>query len=215
MKNSLFKFNSLYNLSVVFSLFLFLNTTLNIFDQNPESPISTFTDTRDGQVYKIVAFNNDLGMGVRESQIWMAENLRFEVEDRSWWYDNNGKINKKYGLLYTWDAAKIACPEGWRLPTDIDWQILMHQITKGGLTVDGAETAYKLLLKKEDSSFAALLGGIRPPHDNFSNLDDFGFYWTASENGVDSAWNYYFNSNEVNRSFSIKSIGFSCRCIKD
>ena len=215
MKNSLYKFNSLYNLSVVFSLFLFLNTTLNIFDQNPESPISTFTDTRDGQVYKIVAFNNDLGMGVRESQIWMAENLRFEVEDRSWWYDNNGKINKKYGLLYTWDAAKIACPEGWRLPTDIDWQILMHQITKGGLTVDGAETAYKLLLKKEDSSFAALLGGIRPPHDNFSNLDDFGFYWTASENGVDSAWNYYFNSNEVNRSFSIKSIGFSCRCIKD
>lgn len=26
-----------------------------------------------------------------------------------------------YGVLYNWEAARTACPEGWRLPTDGDW----------------------------------------------------------------------------------------------
>ncbi len=31
---------------------------------------------------------------------------------------------KTYGVLYNWEAAKTACPPGWRLPTDEEWKIL-------------------------------------------------------------------------------------------
>ena len=30
----------------------------------------------------------------------------------------------EHGNLYTWEEALAACPEGWRLPTDEDWQNL-------------------------------------------------------------------------------------------
>jgi len=30
----------------------------------------------------------------------------------------------KYGRLYYWETAKTACPSGWRLPSDADWDQL-------------------------------------------------------------------------------------------
>lgn len=35
----------------------------------------------------------------------------------------NGHYSETYGLLYTYDAALAAIPEGWRLPSDADWKI--------------------------------------------------------------------------------------------
>ena len=32
------------------------------------------------------------------------------------------------GGLYTWEEAKKLAPEGWRLPTDSDWQQLEKKI---------------------------------------------------------------------------------------
>ncbi|WP_409013066.1 FISUMP domain-containing protein [Dyadobacter sp. SG02] len=38
---------------------------------------------------------------------------------------------KEFGLLYTWESAKKACPIGWHLPTDTEWATLVGQF--GGL----------------------------------------------------------------------------------
>ena len=43
----------------------------------------------------------------------------------SWYADFDFESDyKKYGNLYTWEEALEVCPEGWRLPTDEDWQNL-------------------------------------------------------------------------------------------
>ena len=56
-------------------------------------------------------------------QIWMAKNIDADVSG-SFCYNNDLLNCKKYGRLYTWDAAQNVCPEGWRLPTENDFRQL-------------------------------------------------------------------------------------------
>lgn len=87
----------------------------------------TFTDLRDGVEYNWVRYG-DLE--------WMAENLRAEASTGIWrvYVDDYQTAEEKamqeeqnfskYGYWYDYEAAESAVPEGWRLPTDEDWQKL-------------------------------------------------------------------------------------------
>ena len=57
------------------------------------------------------------------------------------------------------------------------------------------------MIENGDSGFAALLGGYRNSDGEYLGLGRDGYYWSASENGADNAWDFYFNSDNqrVNR----------------
>lgn len=73
-------------------------------------------DSRDGKAYKTVKFSN-------VGQTWMAENLNYKIDGSRCLLDKKAN-SKKYGRLYTWNAAMKACPTGWRMPSLRDWLTL-------------------------------------------------------------------------------------------
>jgi uncharacterized protein (TIGR02145 family) len=123
---------------------------------------TTFTDSRDGNVYKIVQIAN---------KIWMAENLRYlpsvagrgtQSETIPYYYvygydgtDVNvakGQSNYIiYGALYNWPAAingeagstsnpsgvQGVSPAGWHLPSNAEWTELTDSL--GGATIAGSK----------------------------------------------------------------------------
>ena len=122
---------------------------------NPNISYGEFKDGRDGQIYKTVKIGD---------QVWMAENLNYDYNTgsvKSTCYQNSADSCFKYGKLYTWEAAKTACPKGWHLPTKDEWRAL---IIYAGDSID-AKTKLKSTSGWENTAANAYGNGT----------DDFGF----------------------------------------
>jgi uncharacterized protein (TIGR02145 family) len=191
-----------------------------------------FTDDRDGHVYVY----KKLG-----TQTWMAENLAYmpsvspsgygsETDPLYYVYGYEGdSVNmailtagyKTYGVLYNWIAAMNACPWGWHLPSETEWNTLDY--------FPGASPAGKLKESgtihwkspnagtANQSGFMALPGGCRNPDGKFFNLGNFAYFWSSWQVGASSAWHRTLWNRNINMSRNIlnRSYGFSVRCIRD
>ncbi|MBI9067329.1 MAG: hypothetical protein JEZ09_08555 [Salinivirgaceae bacterium] len=198
----------------------------------PTLTVGKLKDTRDGNNYKTVEIGK---------QLWMAENLAYLPAIRSFgWHfysssdevyflydyrENNvseAKITdyyKTYGVLYTWAAANNACPIGWHLPTQKEWEKLIKHL--GGEEIAGGK------MKKVDtilwavpnegasnsSGFSILPGGFC--FDGYLGQD--AYFWSSTEIDSANAMDRNF-SNSYEGVFSFendKRNGLSVRCIKD
>ncbi len=167
-----------------------------------------FTDSRDSKKYKMVKIG---------SQTWMAKNLNYNASG-SKCYDNKPANCDKYGRLYDWAAAMKACPKGWHLPSNEEWDKLYRFIdnTNGTDSPYISETAGKYL--KTAGGFSALFGGIGLDNGKFDNAGLGGFWWSSNEYDHDLyAYNRHIISNEnfAYWSYNNKGYLFSVRCLKD
>lgn len=196
----------------------------------------TFTDSRDGNVYKYVKIGD---------QIWMAENLRYlpsitapEINSVSPCYYVYGYAGtnvataktsfncRTYGVLYNWAAAIAACPPGWHLPTDEEWTQLANYL--GGKSVAGAKLKEIGTGHWQDSyadvtnetGFTALPGGFRDLDGTFQSTGYRGYWWSATVG--DELYSASFIHQSYNargmgtESFANSMVGgISVRCVKD
>ena len=169
------------------------------------------TDCRDGKTYKMVKIGE---------RTWMAENLNYEMAN-SYCYHDSAKYCDKYGRLYTWAAANNACPEGWRLPSYIEWETLYSE--SGGYSLSG-----KMLKSTSGWSgagngtdaygFSALPAGAR--FDKESYKDGMTGFWSLTEDPGHKYDMSYFallenTSDRLEVIADFKSYSFSVRCVKD
>ena len=186
----------------------------------------SFTDARDGRVYKTI----DIW-----GQTWMAENLDYrdsvakpELEGNRWCYDDEQEQCDTYGSLYSCEISKSVCPAGWHLPTISDWMNLYNFIVlMGGDPQNG-------LRAKEGWSdntghsrngtdvlgFTALPGGIMYEANSYGNATREAWFWYAQDCSLNEYEAFYLSSEEVNFVTSSVSGGvvtdaYSIRCIKD
>lgn len=171
---------------------------------------STLTDSRDGKNYKVITFDIPLVGGVSVKRTWMAQNLNYESEG-SYCYTNEPAYCEVYGRLYTFDAGVNACPEGWRLPTVKDWNLLASKY-------GGMNEASPALRKEGDSGMNLLLGGFGDPAGNaFRQVGISGNYWDSENRSTNTAGLITIQENSTDVYHG--SIGNyhrnSVRCIKD
>jgi len=183
---------------------------------------------------------------------WMAENLNV-IPAKSWCYDDNDESRciagksycydndenncRKYGRLYDYEAAMVACPAPWRLPTKDDWNSLIR--------VGGYKTGEKLKSKTgwddwkcgevsrsghtektdctpgsvysgngtDEFGFSALPGGSR-----YDDVGKSGIWWADARN-YEPEWYYliYYTYELMNTYCRAGFCGGdgSIRCVQD
>lgn len=148
---------------------------------------ASIKDSRDGQTYKTAVIGN---------QIWMAENLNYESEN-SYCYNDSAKYCDKYGRLYTWTAAKNACPSGWHLPSEAEFN--------------------ELLSSAGNLAFSELLAGNRSFDGNYRGEGSNTVFWSSTDNDSYDAITIVFKKSryEPYLAYSAESYANSVRCIRD
>jgi uncharacterized protein (TIGR02145 family) len=179
------------------------------------------------------------------TQCWLKENLNVgtRIIGLQSQYGTNG-IKEKYcyddlesncaiyGGLYQWDefmqgsttpGVQGICPQGWHVPTDVEWTILTDFL--GGEGVAGgkmkeagtAHWAFPNIGATNSSGYTALPGGYRNWDGHFYASTSFACFWSSTDSSSAYAWHrYLWNDNEkVGRLKYDKTDGFSARCVQD
>lgn len=115
----------------------------------------------------------------------------------------------------SWDAANNPCPEGWRLPTSAEQRQLYDvDIVNSKWTarngVNGCE------FTDNDSGNTVFFPAVGNRSYSTGELRDSGSegrYWASNANGTDFAPNMGIRIDYAGWSTSVRSFGFSVRCV--
>lgn len=135
--------------------------------------------------------NREYGWKKIGTQVWMTENLKFKTEDSKCFTFKKIEDCDKYGVYYTWEALiqSNVCPEGWRVPTDQDWKKLIE-------FCGGDKEAYSKLIEGGSEGLQLKLGGYYFNGKTLDNEDNYGYYWTISEDDNKNGICYWVNKDE-------------------
>ena len=147
----------------------------------------------------------------------MAENIRFDTEDS---YLITGFSDR----LYSWNAALKACPLGWHLASDEEWNILIAHFggPKAALALKSSQGWDSHAWNESGngtnkSGFSALPMGYRNDFGTFGSLGKGAFFWTSTsvDSKIAKSRSIYHNETGVEGRESNKYSAYSCRCVLD
>lgn len=197
--------------------------------------VSTFVygwviDTRDSIMYRSIQIGQ---------QIWMAENLNYSAT-KSLMREDSGKI---YGRIYPWAFAMALpdscnknacgplistkhrgiCPEGWRVPNDIDWNTLASATggTSAGLNLKSKFGWINSGNGSDIFGFRVLPTGYAYGLDSrdryYVNTQYATSFASSSEASFEYQWERLFSAvdKKITRQLSNKTYLTSVRCIKN
>ena len=225
---------------------------------NPAFEYGELLDKRDGKVYRTI----EIG-----SQVWMAQNLDFydssdvSLEGQTACYYDSLVFCETFGRLYSWSAAmrflsdynnqqteakmiktphRGVCPEGWHLPSDVEWDTLSAYVdAHNGAEDVGSSLSARYLWNCPASNYSCiatyetdLFGWAGLPGDKISygtivstgevgftgfdrQLGDFGSWWSATEKLETAAVSWSVHANQFIKMNIMKGNGLSVRCVKD
>jgi uncharacterized protein (TIGR02145 family) len=209
------------------------------------------TDERDGQMYMTVKIGNQVWMAENLNYRYLGPTA--ELDSSSFCYDGNPANCDMYGRLYLWSAAMDSagiikgntanncgydrkcgqgvgntrgiCPQGWHLPDDVDFGILLHVAssvaTDSSSIMLRSTNSWDLGAGTDAFGFSALSSGVR--FDNGKYGDLITGFWSSTEEGNFCDWecavflclNCFGRVASIDWSALDKDDAASVRCLKD
>jgi len=169
-----------------------------------------FIDSRNDRLYRTVKIGG---------KTWMAQDLNYQT-GKSWCYDDDNSACEIVGRLYDWNTAKTACPAGWHLPSQKEWNDMVAA-AGGNVAGKALKSTYGWYSDGNGTDgfgFSALPGGFRDIDGRFYGVGSSGDWWAATENGSSNAYmrNMYYNRDNVEVfQNGYKGLGHSVRCLQD
>ena len=174
----------------------------------------SFTDPRDGSTYKIIQIG---------TQTWMAENLAYETEN-SYCPDGDSRNCQKMGRLYTWEAARTACPDGWRLPDSSDLATLVAHAggaAVAGETLKSSDGWFKKGNGSDALGFNALPAGYRGAGSEpdapakYDGIGGYAYFWSSTSTPDSLAYYLFldFSGKAATLNAFLKDESRSVRCV--
>ena len=161
---------------------------------NPNVEYGTLTDERDGNTYRTVVVNG---------YTWMAENLRYIPSDskQSIPVEDGCEIA---GRFYTKEAAKTACPAGWKLPDST----VVNSLEKGYDRLSMyLQNCFNQQLMSQIGSICSgfecnaygtsflSFGTSKNPSDKSGKSD--AYYWASNRQNPDDVWIFHIGFNDM------------------
>lgn len=151
---------------------------------------------------------------------WMAENY-FGTES-GFCYLNCPVTESGLGRFYSWEDAQHACPEGWRLPTEAEWDYwgteagaLMAEASFLGESMWSYEPKVKITNSKGFNAIPA--GYIDHTLTNLTHtgFGDYAAFWTADTQDGLACYRYLFSGNpQIQKGKGDKkTLALSVRCV--
>jgi uncharacterized protein (TIGR02145 family) len=180
------------------------------------------------------------------AQVWANKNLDVEtyrngdpiphVQDSAEWsvlntgawcyYEDTVDDGRVYEKLYNWHAVndpRGLAPEGWRIPENEDWTILINNL--GGPLVAGGKLKAPELWEgpnkgaKNEKGFSALPAGGRRGSGIFAGYGTYAAFWTSNPvpGRNDYAWGWAIDANKesIGHIAFYKGAAFSVRLMKE
>ena len=185
----------------------------------PENLRGTFTDTRDGQVYKYTTIGD---------QVWMAENLKFNAP-YSLCYDEIEGFCETFGRFYTLhengedlshfdqELLDTICPAGWHVPSVDEWNVLIEKMGGGGNAISrlysSSNFGERYKPGSDDCAFSSLPAGYWLNNGNLSNVYISSVYWTSTAKTAHSSFSCSLDEGGV--TFWVNDPKMSLRCVKN
>jgi len=181
-------------------------------DKLPVIEKGSFTDSRDGLVYKTIKVND---------QVWFAENLDYKL-DKSSYYDNDSINFSKFGRFYSYENAKKACPPGWHIPDTNEWLVLVNNFggkkKAGGNLKALSDWKNSNFPSTNSSGFSVLPSGYYDIQMDkfFLNGVNATFWCFQGKDSSDQKYvSIYYDEPSVIIIKPYKTYSLSIRCIKD
>jgi uncharacterized protein (TIGR02145 family) len=179
----------------------------------------TFTDVRDGQVYKYTTIGN---------QVWMAENLKFNAP-YSLCYGKIEGFCDTFGRFYSLhengeflgafdqELLDTICPAGWHVPSVDEWNILSNNMGGGGKAVSRLSSSENFgesyEVGSDDCGFNSLPAGSWLKNGDLSIEYVGSLYWTSTAMSIKSSYCSRLSISGIG--FSINDPKMSLRCVKN
>jgi uncharacterized protein (TIGR02145 family) len=178
------------------------------------APPGSITDPRDGRVYRTVEI---------AGATWFADNLAFAA-DGSYCFEDREAECARRGRLYPWPLAMHACPPGWHLSTEAEWQALERHLGVNEEEIERTkgrgEGIGDRLKVGGDSGLEIPFAGWRRPDGSYTagnGSDLAAALWVADEAGPEIAWHRDLSSarSVIWRSPVDWPYALSARCVAD